>query len=66
MDVTQTIDLDLTDSELLELYYQAHIRDITLNELITDILSKAVGFDLAHNRFEKIVNQILEVNGESI
>jgi len=59
MDVMETIELDLTDSEFLELAKLAHNQDVTFNQLVNNMLADAVSLDLAHNRFEKIVNQII-------
>ena len=37
-DRTETIELDLTDAELLVLFKMAHERDLTLNEFVEDLL----------------------------
>jgi len=62
MDVMETIELDLTDSEFLELAKLAHSQDVTFNQLVNNILSDAVGIDLAHQRFQHTVDQLVAIN----
>ena len=58
----ETIELDLTDSEFLQLAKLAHNQDVTFNQLVNTILANAVGIDLAHNRFQLTVNQLAAIN----
>lgn len=58
----ETIELDLTDSEFLQLAKLAHNQDVTFNQLVNTILANAVGIDLAHNRFQHTVNQLAAIN----
>jgi len=58
----ETIELDLSDSEFLELAKLAHNQDVTFNQLVNTILANAVGIDLAHSRFQHTVNQLAAIN----
>lgn len=42
----ETIEIDLDDDLLWDLFMLAHKRDITLNQLITDILKEAIEKEL--------------------
>ena len=55
----ENIEVELSDSEFLSLARQAHDLDITFNQLVNNILADAMGIDTTHQRFEKIVNEIL-------
>ena len=58
----ENIDVELSDSEFLSLARQAHEQDITFNQLVNNILAEAMGIDLAHNRFQHTVDQLVMIN----
>lgn len=55
----ENIEVELTDSEFLQLARQAHDLDVTFNQLVNKILGDAIGIDLAHQRFQHTVDQIV-------
>jgi len=60
----ETIEVELSNSEFLNLARRAHELDVTFNQLVNNILSDAVGIDLAHQRFQHTVDQIIGCSSE--
>lgn len=55
----ENIEVELSDSEFLELARRAHDLDITFNQLVNNILADAIGINLAHKRFQHTVDRIV-------